>query len=263
MRQTILQLTQSILAELGGDEITSIETVATNPSSDVTTEALDIVEIIKQTYFKIITQENWRHIWKLTSLDSASTSQETHVYIGDNVAEIEWLKYDKQSATDSGRTKYSDVTYKFPDEFMSLINSRVSTDTNITTVTGIDGGALLIRNDLAPSCWTSFDDKYIIFDSYDAAIDTAGTDYSKTQVYAKVLPTWTDDDDTFVPDLPTESFPYLKEKALSRAYRVINQVANDDVDRDTMTLKRRASQNSWVSKSSNRTYNYGRRGGRR
>ena len=77
-----------------------------------------------------------------------------------------------------------------------------------------------------PQFWTTFDDEYIVFDSYDSATN-ATLPSSKTlcQVYEE--PSFgTAELDTFIPDLPHKAFPYLLSEAKSVAFNSINQNPN-------------------------------------
>src|SRR3546814_1682508 len=93
-----------------------------------------------------------------------------------------------------------------------MCNGRDNTQANYTTV--IDPPTLTnltIRTDAAPTYFTSFDDKTLIFDSYDSAADST-LQKSKVQVYAYTIPAWVHADDA-IPDLPEMAFYLLVEEA--------------------------------------------------
>src|SRR3546814_4993160 len=99
-----------------------------------------------------------------------------------------------------------------------------SSDVRSSDLTVIDPPTLTnltIRTDAAPTYFTSFDDKTLIFDSYDSAVDST-LQKSKVQVYAYTIPAWVHADDA-IPDLPEMAFSVLVEEAKIRAALRISQ----------------------------------------
>ena len=247
--KTVLQITQDILNELDGDEVNSIND---------TVEATQIANIIQTTYEKMSANRNWPYQKQLIQLEGLSdTSRPSHMLIADDVKEIFDISYDKRK-TGETRTKLTAIAYLDPDVFLTTINSRDSTATNIDTVTDSNGAVILIRNNLAPTYWTSFNDKELIFDSYDNLVDST-LQKSKTQVLAYVEEPFVLSDDA-VPPIPAEAFPALIAESKATSAFSINQIVNSKAEKDAR------KQAGWLSQKVFKTRggikyltNYGRR----
>lgn len=213
--KTLLDIVQNILSDMGSDEVNSI--------SD-TVESEQVAAIVQNTYEEIISDRLWPHLRSLIQIESLSdTSKPTHMHVPDNVIKVEWIKYNKKTSTDTLK-KYSSVPWKEPDKFLQLVTSRNDTLSTIDTITTDEGIELFIINDKAPTFYTTFDDEFLIFDSYDSGVEST-LQKSKTQVYAYVEPVWSKTD-TFVPDLPSKFVPYLVAEAKSTCFNSIKQDPN-------------------------------------
>ena len=93
MKQTLLEIVQDILNDLDGDEVNSITD---------TTEALQVAQIVKTTFYEILDGREWPHIRKVIQLQGlGDTSRKSSIKIPENVTELIWLNYDKQKVTDT------------------------------------------------------------------------------------------------------------------------------------------------------------------
>ena len=194
---TLLQMTQDILNDMDGDNINAI---------DDTEESLQVAQIIKTTYFNLVSQRDWAFLRALSSLEGlGDTNNPTKMKIAENVNKILWLKYNKK-----------DVVYKEPKDFLDLIQSRD------TTAPEVDANGYRIDKD--PSFWTSYDDQYVIFDSRDDSVDTTLQE-SNSDVWAVTSPTWLHEDD-FIPTLPEKDFPVLLAAAKSACFILLKQTSN-------------------------------------
>lgn len=244
---TLLEMVQDILSDLDSDEVNNI--------SD-TVEALQVAQILKTTYFNIIDGKDWPHLYQFFQLEaSGSTSKPTHMRLPDSAINLEYIKYNKKE-TGGAYDKYIDITYKTPVEFMKLLDERHSDGTNILVVTDATGISMNILNDQAPTYYTSFDNEHVIFDSYDSAVENTLMS-SKTQGYGKVYPEWTSTD-SFVPDLPVQSFSYLLNEAKAVAFVVLKQAPNPKAEQHAITQRRRMSQEAWRVAGGVTIPNYGR-----
>jgi len=244
---TLLRIVQDILSDLDSDEVNSI--------SD-TTESLQVAQIVETTYFNIIDGKDWPHLYQFFQLEaSGDINLPTHMRLPDNAIYLSYIKYNKKGAEDT-YNKLVDVTYKTPQEFMRLLDTRHSDATNVISVTDSTGVLLNIINDTPPTYYTSFDNEHVVFDSYDAEVDDTLMS-SKTQAYGKVYPTWTADD-SFVPDLPIQSFSYLLNEAKSVAFVALKQMPNPKAEQHSVTQRRRMSQEAWRVQGGVTLPNYGR-----
>lgn len=244
---TLLKMVQNILNDLDSDEVNSI---------DDTVEAQQVSEIIQRTYFDIISTRNWSHLSKLIQFEaSTDTNKPSHIRIPEKVKEVEFINYDRrQKETDE--FDFKRVEYKYPDEFLDYINARRSSQENIDVVDNGDGTVLLIKNDSPPTYWTSFDDSYVVFDSYNKDVEHT-IQNTKMQTKAYVSPTWITQDD-FVPDLPEEAFSKLVAEAKSCAFLVLKQMVNEKAEQTSQRQSRWLSRKSWTAKGGVRYPNYGR-----
>jgi hypothetical protein len=233
-QRNLLDLVQTILEALGESQVDSIE--ETGPS-------LQVANIIRDVYYEGLANRNWAHKFTVTSLTPLGSSQPTHLIIGSSIKEIERINYNKRKASDT-KDKYGEVDYKDPVSFLDFLNSRNSSDSTVTSVTDVGGTTLLIRNDIAPSYWTSFDDDHVVFDSYDTGVDST-IQASKQQVHAVKSTTFTLED-SFIPDIPEEAVPWLLAEAKSVAFIDIAQEGNQKAEQQSVR------QRQWLSRNNRR-----------
>lgn len=218
---TLLQLTQDILNELESDSVNSI---------DDTEESLQVAQIIKTTYFNIVSQRDWPWLRQLSSLTGlGDTNNPTKMRIPETTSKIFWVKYNKK-----------DVTWLEPKEFLDLIQSRILVPASV----GVDANGY--HTDRYPSYWTSYDDDYIFFDAYQSA-DEATLQQSKSDVYATVVAGWTAVDE-FIPRLPEKEFPVLLAAAKATAFSSLKQVANQAAEAYASRGIVRAQNEAWKNK---------------
>lgn len=243
-------MTQSILSEMEEDEVNSINDSVV---------ALQVADIIRTTYFNIIdSKDSWpwmRELFSLTSI--ADTTKPTHMLIPTNIIDVEFVKYNTRVLTDT-KDKYRDIKYKFPKAFLGLLEVRDSSATTVQVVTEVNGTKLNVRNDKAPQYWTSFDDTYIVFDSFDIAVDSV-LQTSKTQCSGGRYPTFTLSDN-FVADLPVQMFTYLLNEAKSTCFLSLKQMANQKAEQHSITQRRRMSQSAWKIAKGINYPDFGRKG---
>lgn len=248
MKQTLLEMVQDILSDMDSDEVNSIGD---------TVEALQTAQVIKSSYYEMLANRNWPHTRKLAQLDNVTDlDRPNYLKLPEALKEMEVVRYDVQKLTDS-RIIWREVKYKHPDEFIDYIGQRNSSNSNVITVEDFGGSNLLIFNDQAPQFWTSFDDTYIVTDSYDSEIDDT-LQGSKTQCLAYFVPTWETEDD-FIPDLPIDAFPALIEQAKSTAFVVVKQMPNPKAEQKADRQQRWLSRKAWRAAGGVRYPNYGRK----
>ena len=247
-KRDLLDMVQEILSDIDSDEVESI---------DDTVEAEQIVSILKSTYYAMMNNRDWPHLRRSIQISSlGDTAKPTHMKIQDGVKELCFLKYNKQKL---GATKkdYGDITFLQPDHFLHKTNQEDSSSSDVLLVTDTGGIELLVRVDRAPTYCTSFDDEYIVFDSYDSTVDSTMQE-SKIQAMAYVMPEWTSSD-TFIPDLPENAFTALVEEAKSKAALRLAQKPDEKAEQEA------GRQNRWLARRARRINggiqypNYGRK----
>ena len=249
VKYTLLELVQSILNDMDGDQVNSIFD---------TVESEQVATIVKDTYYALLSNRNWPHTARLiTLIPSADPGLPTHVRLPDNVKELISLNYNKHRFGET-RRMYQPVKYICPDDFLRRSNGRNNLNFNADIVIDPSGVDLIIPNNTAPSYFTSFNDTDLVFDSYDAAVDDT-IQASKIQARAYVMPAW-EHLDTHIPDLPAEAFMALLEEAKSRAMFKLKQMQDIKAEQES------ARQQSWLSRKAYKVAggikypSYGRRG---
>lgn len=163
--------------------------------------------------------------------------------------DIHWIKYNK---IQSGETvaRYSDIKYLSPKDFIDLVLSR---DNSLSTVdevsmpmrgdlygSGVQQGKLFIENDTAPTYWTSFDDRFVIMDSYDSDVDTNRLLETKALLFARISSPqtdWSSTDDDYIPNLDETLFPFLLAEAKSLCFYNLKQQGNPKIDQMARSQK--------------------------
>lgn len=218
MKYTLLELVQSILASLESDEVNSITD---------TSEASDIAKLVRDVYVDMLVRANLPEHYSMSQMTaSLDAAKPTVMYIPDTVEEVLWLKYNKATATDTDLSM-KPVVFKPKNEFITDMYSLRVSDSNVGSFTlTTDNGFMnvLYLDDKAPSYYTTFDDRTLLFDSYDAGVDTT-LQSSKTLAYTKnVIPfTFTDN---FVPDLDASQFSLLLNECKSLAWAEKKQTSH-------------------------------------
>lgn len=247
-KSTLLEITQDILSDMSSDVVNSI---------DDTDEAQQVAQIIKSTYQAMMSNRNWPHTKKILHLIASTDSLlPTHMTIDEDIKEMISIFYDKRRQDDT-RLLYQEVKWKDPDDFLRITNVRNSDDDSTLVVTDPSGVILLIRNDKAPSYYTSFDDDQLVFDSWDSGVDDT-LQSSKTQARAYVTPTFRMEDD-YIPDLPEEAFSALIEEAKSRAQLKLHQQQDVKSEQEAGRQQRWLSRKAWRVNGGIRYPDYGRR----
>lgn len=245
MKTTLLELVQSILSDMDSEAVNSI-----NDS----VEAQQVASVIEDTYYNIISNRDVPELKRIITLTSLSDSaRPTHFQYPTNVKQLEEVRYN--TALTTGVT-YSTIYYVDPLEFIS----RQSTDgsgTGIIQVVDVNTPAvLLIRNDTMPTYYTSFDDKHLVFNSYDAAVDTT-LQASKTMAYGTMYPVFSITDG-FEPQLDDNMMPYLLAESKSVCFSLFKSGSDPKVEQAARRLKSYVQNDMYRTKQANKRPHYGR-----
>jgi hypothetical protein len=245
MKTTLLELVQSILSDMDSEAVNSI--------SD-SVEAQQVASVIEDTYYNIISNRDIPELKRIINLTSLSDStRPTHFKYPDNVKQLEEIRY---NIAPSGSVTYSVVPYIDPLEFIA----RQSTDedaTAIIQVPDVDTSAVfLIRNDTMPTYYTSFDDEHIVFNAYDASVESI-MQASKTMAYGTVYPTFSITD-TFEPHLDDNMMPYLLAESKSVCFSLFKSGSDPKVEQAARRLKSYVQNDMFRTKQANKRPHYGR-----
>lgn len=248
MKKTLLEIVQETLSEMDSDEVNSI---------DETTESLQVASVVRSCYYEMLAHRNWPHTRKLIQVDhSGSLDRPNYLKSPDNLKELITISY--LTTKDSSLQKTpKELIYKEPDEFLSIVGRRDNTNSNIEEIVDYGGVKLYILNDVDPTYWTSFDDTYIVTDSYNRAIEST-LQKAKTVAVAYLIPAWTHTDD-FVPDLPIEAFPGFVEEVKSTASLALKQMPNNKAEQKAKRQSTWLARKAWKLHGGVTYPDYGRR----
>jgi hypothetical protein len=221
-KMTLLELVQKVLNSTSGDEVSSIND---------TVESLQVANIIEDVYFNLVTNGTIPEHNTLLQVDALGDgTKPNYLRLPTDASKITSFRYNIATETyvetfpPTGtfqKSEYKTVTYLCPEEFINRIVGRSQDDVNIRTVTDFSGIKLLIKDDHYPQIWTSFDDEYMVFDSFDSNEDST-LQASKSMAFGVKLPTFTLDD-SFIPDIDANLFPLLLNEAKSWAHLELKQ----------------------------------------
>jgi hypothetical protein len=214
---TLLQVVQKTLEAMGSDNVNSIGD---------SVEATQIAHIAQDAFYELLNQKEWPFLWKLRQLTPlADSSHPNYLSIPSNVVRIEQMKYNVTDPTDTtaGLT-IVDVTWLEPEDFVHTVQSRNTLDTTLTIITDLNGIKLPIFNVSNPVYWTSFDDKYCVFDGWRSDLEST-LQATNSQALCLEYPDFTLSD-TFVPDWPNHMFQVWLAEVKSTAFVYMRQEAS-------------------------------------
>ena len=247
MKHTLLSIVQEIANDIDTDVINSINDTA---------ESQQIAEIVRSTYEAIISNRNWPHTAKLVRITPSTDNTKPNVMtIDEKIKELISVYYNKAKNGET-RLRYEPVKYIEPDDMLRLMYNLNTDEVNVMTVDGGNGQVWVIRNDLPPRYFTSFDDNTLVFDSFDSSVDST-LQASKTQVRAYVIPEFQMADD-YIPDLPAEAFTYLIEEAKSKSAYKVAQKPDEKAEQESKRQNQWLSRKAWRVKGGVKYPNYGR-----
>lgn len=218
MKYTILDLVQTIASSMDSDEVNSI--------SD-TVESMQIAKCVRTAYFNIINRANLPENYSIKNLEaSGDITKPVIMYIPDDVAEIMWIKYDSYTATQPDMNmqliKFLDLK-DFLDR-MDMMDPSANNVNSFTQTSGTDSYTVVHWTDRAPQYYTTTDDRTLIFDAYDSAVDST-LQGSKTRAYCKLIIPFLMED-TFIPEMDEPQFDLLLNEAKALAWTELKQSPN-------------------------------------
>lgn len=230
MKFTLLEIVQDILNDISGDEVTSI--------SD-TTEATQIANIVRSSYFHLVSQRSLPEHKTLFRLDETSSTTPTTMTLPTDVIRVDWIKYDKKlepgafsggvfdgSVFDTYEgSRYSTVEYLDPLDFFALVGSRTWDGVNVKsyTFTGARDTHEVKYKTVNPEYYTVLEDYYFIFDGINENVSPSYLESSLTIAYGLKKPEFTLSD-SFIPDLDSTEFNWLMEESKSASSIKLRQV---------------------------------------
>lgn len=220
MKYTLLELTQRILESMDSDEVDSI--------SD-SPESLAVANIIKECYFDILGKldlPEGESIFQLTA--SGDNTKPTLMTLPTDLLDLDRVFYNDGSLSNPSWYPLQFVSF---DGFLELQNMLDTTDTNVGTMDVLHNSQTFVfkyNNDRLPKYYTSFDDNTLLFDSYDASVNTTLVG-AKTLAYGAREPTFSMEN-TYTPELDARQFQLLLQAAKAQAFIELKQVSNSKAE---------------------------------
>jgi hypothetical protein len=220
-----------------------------------TVESLQVAQEVETTYYEIMANLKLPERNKLISFEALvdPDNRPNYLKVKDSVDNIEFLMYNigTEAAPD-----YRKITYMEPKDFLLYLVKNTE-GASTTVVTDFEGAKFPVKNDSHPTYYTSFDDTYLVFDSYDSTVDDTLQE-SKAFAMAQVLPTFEMSDD-YTPELPAKYFPLLIAEAASMCFINHKQVPNSkEEQRSRRQMVRHLNNRRRTSEANPKGPDYGR-----
>lgn len=245
MKKTLRDIVVEILDYMDGQPVSSIND---------TDEALQIARIVERTYYNLMSSNTVPEQKKLLKLIvSSDATYPTHLKTPDDLIRLHNLWYDIETDPTKKR-KYHELQYVDP---LTFIHKTDTYEGQVQIVPDKDAATdLRIRTDKHPDFYTSFNDNWIVVDSFNSSVDST-LQANKLRAYGTVLPQFTIDDD-FIPEMDVNLFPVLIEEAKSVAFEVLKGVRSTKVEQAARRNRYLSQPDRQKVGSSPRWNNYGR-----
>lgn len=222
MKLTNLDYVQNILSAMSSDEVNSV--------SD-TTESLQVLQILKTTFFNMVARANLPEQKELYQLDpSLNVLEPVLMFIPEGKKSLEWIKY---YDADTAALQYKYVSVIPMQQFLDFVDGYDPSESYIDTMNFTTNSETFLfnyRNDVQPQYCTVISDYYVIFDAYNNLLDTT-LQASKTQCFGLVEPEW-QDTDSFIPTLDDGQVPLLLNEAKALAFFELKQIAHPKAEQE-------------------------------
>jgi hypothetical protein len=235
MKQTLLEMTQTILSAMNSDEVNSI--------SD-TVESNQVALLIKNVYYDVAIDLGLPEHEGLIELNaSLDNTKPVIMFVPNNVLRIKNISYDTRGVDgdDVNLPNWKELCFLPLTDFIMYTQSLRSNEANISSMQVPSDGEtfeFIHRTDTMPTYYTSFDDRTLLFDAFNSSIDTT-LQKSKTLCTGSRYSTFEMRDD-FVPDLDPSQFPYFINRAKVRAFAEIKQQPNQEAASEARNQKIRS-----------------------
>jgi len=240
MKTTLLQIVQSILSDMDSEDVNSLTD---------TVEAQQIASVVEDTYYNIIAaREIPEHSRLLSLVALADTNKPTHFKYPTDTKKITRIEYNVGTVANK---EFKQIYFVDPLVFLDRM------DEANTLVETFEGSVdIFVASDRDPAYYTSFDDEYLIFDSFNSAEETS-LQASKTRAWGSVYPTFSQTD-AFEPDLDNTLMPLLLAEAKSACFSLFKGGSDPKVEQAARRLKSYVQNDQYKNKRANKRNSYGR-----
>lgn len=240
MKTTLLQIVQSILSDMDSEDVNSI--------SD-TIEAQQVASVVEDTYYNIIAARDLPEHNKLMTLTAMSDSTKpTHFKYPSDTKHIERIEYNIGTIA---KKDFRIVEFVDPVYFLDNM------DEDGLLVETYDGNLdIFVTTGEAPTYYTSFDDEYIIMNSYDSSVEVT-LQSDKVRAFGSTYPAFSQTD-SFEPDIDNTLMPYLLAEAKSTCFSLFKGGSDPKIEQAARRLKSYIQNDQHKSRKANVRNNYGR-----
>lgn len=254
MATTLLDVVQMILSDANGDDANSITD---------TVEAAQCSKVVASVYEDIVAEYDLQSVKQLFRLDGMSdTTRPTHMKIPEEFNSVEWVKYDNREKVGDPQN-FKDLRYLYPKDFIDLCNERQADMPNVYVSTDPSGVKINVLTDRHPTCYTLFDDRTVVFDSFNSSVES--TLYqAKTQAYGQKSTRLVLADTTLI-TLPQELITLLVNEARAMYFDIHAGGATQRIERRASRSRVRAQRIRHTMRNNAEQFeahtgpNYGRR----
>lgn len=240
-KMTLNEMTRNILSAMDSDDVNSI--------SD-TVESLQVANEIITTYYENYAGRVVPSLESLIKLDAlADSTKPTFMKIPSGVKSIKWIRYNGVLVRNQKPEEFLDDSYNYKTNTMLIADPSMSANFYILT-------------DQDPTKWTTFDNEYIVFNSYDSTVDST-LQQTKTTCWGQHDPIFPLEDDAYAPYLKGDDYPGLLADAKAWCFQNYKQVSNAKAETVARRQRVRQQNDLWHANQrvpSSRGPNYGRRG---
>ena len=240
-KKTLLEMVQSILSDMDSEDVNSI--------SD-SVEATQVANIVRDTFYNLVSTKDIPEHHGLLKLTALSDSDyPSHFQYPTNTKHIEKVWYKNSDGY------YREIHFVEPTVFLRKVDEIGSDYDSVLDKNGTT--ELRIKNDEDPTFYTSFDDDYLVMNSYDS--DTESTlQASKVRAYGVTLPVFSLTD-AYTPDIDNVLFPYLLAESKSTCMSLLKGNVDPKIDQAARRQKSFVQNDMYKTQRPNNWSSYGRR----
>ena len=249
MKRTLLQVTQEYLDATSGFYVDSIFD---------TDESQQVAKVAERVYYQMV-QEYDNLLFTTEELNLVSvtdTAKPNYMLLPENVQKVQESKVWYNTSTTDGVLSYKLLQYLPPLDFIA--HTLHSNSDNSIIVEGYNNTKMPIKKNQFPSYFTSFDDVYVVFDSYHEDYDTV-LQASKTRFVGSQEKVFLQEDSFEIP-IPTHLSETYLDMFLNEALTLIHQQPIAMISQRARAKKIKLQQASRTLGSSRSKTKYGRKG---
>jgi len=219
--KTLLQVVTEVAENVNSDEVTSL--------SNASIEVDDIRKICLRTLEDISLRNEWEFL-KDRPMQLTAGTNVVELALPSTIQAVQTVKY--RHVMGGVQSGFTTLIYMQPADFLSRLQNNNPTESQYDTVTLSSGVELYPSNNRHPRYWTSFDEKNIVFDSYDSAENATGIEAGDSAILATIYLDFTGSElETWVAPIPESMFPLWIQEASADASVKLRQTEDPREER--------------------------------